>query len=197
MQLYAVQRTVRESVLKVEILLLSQHWHLKLQHTGASFENRLAKERPAKYCGPHVKGAGRRWNKPQTSETRSCFIRSLSYLNCEFVISLPSSVAHGLQMDFVGSVVLHCPPILAKSAPETAVCSSDAGSWLCSTRNELLYLFYLYREHIVPELLVITYNFHSTNLDFRSVYSCLQKRSKWVTVLHFHFRVSISHRFLS
>lgn len=67
-----------------------------------------------------------------TPQTRSCSICSLPCLGCEFVVSLPSPLPHGLQTDLMGSAVLPCPSLeyqcagqlldLGSLAPGTSSC---------------------------------------------------------------------------
>lgn len=100
----------------------------------------------------------------------SCFIRSLSYLNCEFVVSLPSSVTRGLRMDFVGSIVLHCPSLSKLPKYQCAAQMLDLGS-VAQGMNSCICFSSIESTEIQwqckLELLVIAYNFCSTNSVFQ------------------------------
>lgn len=102
---------------------------------------------------------------------RQCpVLPGLSYLNCEFVVSLPSSVTRGLRMDFVESIVLHCPSLSKLPKYQCAAQMLDLGS-VAPEMNSCICFNSVESTEIQwqckLELLVIVYNFCSTNSVFQ------------------------------
>lgn len=123
-----------KGIWKVEILLQSwDYWH-----AAASFEKSLLKEHPDEYCGLNMRDC-REEMMQNTNMWDKVLLYLLSCLECEFVVSLPSPVTHGLQADLMGSAVLPCPSLQYQCAGQLLHLGSVApgtNSWVCFIPGE-------------------------------------------------------------
>lgn len=130
---------VKQSVVEVEILLQSQdYWPLKQQQEQPVL-------RRVFWRSTQLSPVGWRWGMQGGDAAKPQYLRqgpalsALSYLDCEFVVPLPSPVTHGLQTDLMGSAVLLCPSLKYQCAGQLLDLGSGApgtNSCICFSSGE-------------------------------------------------------------